>query len=160
MDSVARLDLRTPAGALLESALGSLVGYQLAQAAIVTTRVYEEQVGQPFELRPVEYTLLALIGDNPGSSSASLAQALAVSAPNITAWIDRLLARALVRRRQSTTDRRRQELRLTAAGTTVVTQATERLIEAERQALTGLSRAELAMLLELLQRVARHRDTR
>lgn len=146
---------QTPAGELAEDRIGSIVGYQLAQAAVATTRVFQQQVGVPFELRPFEYTLLVLVGDNPGASSSSLAQALAVSAPNITMAIDRLAERGLVRRRQSSTDRRRQELRLSADGTRLVALATERLLDGERAALAALSSAERGMLLELLQKVAR-----
>jgi DNA-binding MarR family transcriptional regulator len=148
---------RTPAGDLIEARLGALIGYQLAQATVAGHRVFREQVGEPFDLRPVEYTLMTLIAANPGSSSSALAQALAVTAPNITMGIDRLAERGWVRRRQSSTDRRRQELRLTAEGARLVTQATDRLIEGERVAFDGLSAAERGMLLELLHKLARHR---
>ncbi len=148
---------RTPAGDLTEAQLGDLIGYQLAQAAVAGQRVFREQVGERFDLRPVEYTLMALIAANPGSSSSALAQALAVTAPNITMWIDRLAERGWVRRRQSSTDRRRQDLHLSAAGARLVAEATDRLIEGERAAFDGLSGAERAMLLELLHKLARHR---
>lgn len=148
---------RTPAGDLVEARLGALVGYQLAQATVAANRVFREQVGEPLDLRPVEYTLMTLIAANPGSSSSALAQALAVTAPNITMWIDRLTERGWVKRRQSSADRRRQELRLTADGARLVDRATDRLIDAERAAFGGLSRAEQAMLLELLHKLARHR---
>jgi DNA-binding MarR family transcriptional regulator len=147
--------LFTPTGVLTEARLGGIVGYQLAQASVLTSQVFQQQVGMPFELRPFEYTLLTLIGDNPGAASSSLAQALAVTAPNITMAIDRLSERGLVRRRQSSTDRRKQELRLSAEGTRLVASATERLLAGERAALVALSGAEQAMLLELLQKVAR-----
>lgn len=147
----------TPAGDLTEARLGGLIGYQLAQATVAGHRVFREQVGEPFDLRPVEYTLMALIAANPGSSSSALAQALAVTAPNITMWIDRLAERGWVRRRQSSTDRRRQELHLSAAGARLAAEATDRLIDGERAAFGGLSPAEQAMLLELLHKLARHR---
>jgi hypothetical protein len=38
-----------------------IVGYLLAMAAVQTGRVYEEQIGTPFELRRVEFTLLLLL---------------------------------------------------------------------------------------------------
>lgn len=147
----------TPAGDLAEARLGGLIGYQLAQATVAGHRVFREQVGERLDLRPVEYTLLALIAANPGCSSSALVQALAVTAPNITMWIDRLAERGWVRRRQSSTDRRRQELHLSAAGARVEAEATGRLIEGERIAFDGLSGAERAMLLELLHKLARHR---
>jgi DNA-binding MarR family transcriptional regulator len=148
---------RTPVGELAEARLAELIGYQLAQATVAANRVFREQVGEPLDLRPVEYTLMTLIAANPGGSSSALAQALAVTPPNITMWVDRLSERGWVLRRQSSTDRRRQELRLSAAGARLVAQATERLIEAERAAFGGLSAAEQAMLLELLHKLALHR---
>ena len=42
-----------------------IVGYQLAQAAIVTDQVFEERVGRAGGLRPVEFTILALVQGNP-----------------------------------------------------------------------------------------------
>lgn len=148
---------RSPAGDLIEARLRTLLGYQLAQATVVANRVFRDEVGESLDLRPVEYTLMALIAANPGSTSSALAQALAVTAPNITMWIDRLTERGWVKRRQSSADRRRQELRLTAEGARLVAQATDRLIDAERAAFGGLSAAEQAMLLELLHKLARHR---
>ena len=147
----------TPAGDLIAPRLDRLVGYQLAQATIAADRVFRRQVGQPFDLRPVEYTLLALIADNPGCSSSAMAQALALTAPNMSMWIDRLVARGWVQRRTSRTDRRKQELNLSARGATLVAEASARLLEGERAAFQGLSAAERAMLLELLHKVARHR---
>ena len=147
----------TPAGHLEEAVLHRVLGYQLAQATIVTTSVYMSQVGEPYELRPVEYTILSLIGQNPGGSAAQLAKALAVTAPNITMWIDRLEGRGLVARQRSDTDKRAQRLQLTAKGKSLVTVATERVLAAEREALADLSEGERTILIELLHKVACHR---
>lgn len=144
----------TPDGRLAEDDLQQVLGYQLAQAAITTTRVFNEAVGQPFDLRPVEYTLLALIQKNPGGSAAQLAKALAVTAPNITMWLDRLEARQLVQRLRSETDRRAQRLQLTPQASRLMAQATARLLQGERSALELLSTGERAILLELLHKVA------
>jgi DNA-binding MarR family transcriptional regulator len=148
----ARPDL-TPAGQLEEAHLQRVLGYQLAQAAIVTDAIYAGKVGEPFGLRPVEYTVLTLIAENPGGSLARLARALAVTAPNITTMVDRLEARGLVARQQSDSDRRAQVLHTTAKGASLVRKATQLIIEAEKAAL-GLSPGEHAMLVELLHKVA------
>jgi hypothetical protein len=58
------------------------MGYQLAQATIVTDAVFAQRVGLPFDLRPVEFTVLTLVHENPDVSATRLAKALAVSAPN------------------------------------------------------------------------------
>lgn len=148
----ARPDL-TPAGRLEEAHLQQVLGYQLAQAAIVTDALYSASVGQPFELRPVEYTVLTLIAENPGGSQAQLARALAVTAPNITAIVDRLEARALIARSQSDRDRRAQVLHTTAKGASLVRKSTQLILDAEKAAL-GLTPGEQAMLAELLHKVA------
>ncbi|MBE7367841.1 MarR family winged helix-turn-helix transcriptional regulator [Ramlibacter pallidus] len=150
---------QTPAGRLEEARLQSVLGYQLAQAAIVTHDVFAVHAGKPLDLRPVEYTVLTLIAENPGGSLARLARALAVTAPNITVMVDRLEQRGLVAREQSAEDRRSQVLHTTAKGADLVRKATERIIEAEKATLP-LSVGERAMLLELLHKVACARAAR
>ena len=56
----------TPAGRLDEGALGHVLGYQLAQASVMTAQVFGQAIGPDIDLRPVEYTTLALIHANPG----------------------------------------------------------------------------------------------
>jgi DNA-binding MarR family transcriptional regulator len=148
------MDGSTPAGNLQESGLHDVLGYQLAQASIVTDSLFAQHVGEPCDLRPVEYTLLTLIAENPGGSLVRLARALAVTAPNVTAWVDRLEERGLVQRNQNTSDRRSQMLQATSKGAKLVRQATQRIVQAERDALGALSAAEKAILLELLHKVA------
>lgn len=148
----------TPAGRLEEARLQMVLGYQLAQASIVTDAIFRREVGEPLELRPVEYTVLTLIAENPGGSSARLARALSVTPPHITALVDRLVARGFVQRKASAEDRRSQVLTATRAGAELVRKATERIVAAERAALP-LSTGEQAILAELLHKVACARDT-
>jgi DNA-binding MarR family transcriptional regulator len=149
----------TPSGNLGETRIHDVIGYQVAQAAIATLGIFDREVGGEMDLRPVEYTVLALIEDNPGVTGARLARALAVTAPNIVMWLSRLEKRALVRRETGSTDRRTQTLRTTAAGSKLAARATQRLVQRERETL-HLSEAERAMLIELLSKVARAREPR
>lgn len=149
-----RDDSTTPAGRLDEAGLHGLIGYQLAQAAIATGQVFKERVADRFDLRPVEYTVMTLIKENPGGSAARLAQALAVTPPNITMWLDRLVQRGYAHRSPSTTDRRAQVLALTPEGDRVAALATRLLLEGEREALSHLSAGERGILVELLHKVA------
>ena len=144
----------TPAGRLSEASLHLVLGYQLAQATIVTNAVFAQRVGEPYELRPVEYTVLALIHENPDVSATRLAKALAVTAPNIAAWIDRLEKRGLVQRIPHATDRRTQHLRATPQGATLARKATESVLTGEQGALVGLSKGERMILVELLHKLA------
>jgi DNA-binding MarR family transcriptional regulator len=149
----------TPAGRLAEAKLNGVIGYQLAQAYIAASRVFKAQVGDVFDLRPVEYTILTLVNENPGGSSARLAQALAVTAPNITMWIDRLVKRGLVERIPSTTDRRSQHLHVSAEGARIAAVATQGLLDGELAAFDHLSVGERSILIELLHKVARRRKS-
>ena len=145
----------TPEASLVEADLYQVVGYQLAQASIVTGRLFAEGVGKSFELRPVEFTVLKLIADNPDVSARQLSRALAVTPPNITMWVDRLVERGLVTRERSATDGRAQHLRTTEAGAVLAQAACQAVITSERAVLaTALSAAEQAMLVELLHKLA------
>ena len=145
---------RTPQARLAEAALHGVVGYQLAQATIVTTLVFNETVGAAPGLRPVEYTLLALAQANPGVTARQLARSLAMTPPNITVWLDKLEARGLVQRTRSQVDARMQHIATTTAGARLAREATQRLLAAEAEALASLSAAERAMLVQLLHKVA------
>lgn len=145
---------RTPSAQLSEAGLRAIVGYQLAQATIVTDQIFDEQVGTPGGLRRVEFTLLALVQANPDVSARQLARALSVTPPNIAIWLDRLESRGLVARTRSASDARVQHVRLTDDGAGWVETATAKLRQAEQAALASLSAAERAMLVELLHKVA------
>jgi DNA-binding MarR family transcriptional regulator len=84
-----------------------------------------------------------------------LAKALSVTKPNITMWVERLVARGLVQRTPSASDKRSHELRATAAGAALVGRATQSLVAGETAALAHLSPGERVMLAELLQKLAR-----
>jgi DNA-binding MarR family transcriptional regulator len=144
---------RTPLARLSEAGAHAIVGYQIAQAAIVTNQVYEERVGRG-GLHRVEFTILAVVQGNPDVTARQLARALAVTPPNIAVWLDKLESRGLVARERSSSDARMQHIRVTRAGEALVDRSVQALLEGEQQALSALTRAERAMLIELLHKVA------
>ena len=151
--------LRTPVASLDEAALLTIIGYQLAQAAVVTDRVFAEQVGGPQALRQLEFTLLALLHSNPGATARQLARALAVTPPHIAAAVERLAQRGWLGRERGERDARLQHLTLTRAGVAAMERAIPALQRGEAEALAALSSAERAMLAELLHKAARSRRT-
>jgi DNA-binding MarR family transcriptional regulator len=144
---------RTPAGKLAEAGLLTVLGYQVTQAMLTTDRIYEAAVGRT-GLHRVEYTILMLVRANPGCTAASLSKALAVSAPNMVLWLERVAGKGLLERTPSDVDRRANHLHLTARGEETARQATEALHAAEAAALASLSPGERALLGELLHKVA------
>ena len=148
-----RAEERTPLARLTEGGVHAIVGYQLAQASIVTNQVFDDRVGRT-GMRRVEFTILALIHDNADVTARQLARALAVTPPNIAIWLDKLESRGLVARTRSSADARMQHLRLTPRARTLVEDSVQSLLEGESEGLGTLSAAEHAMLVELLHKVA------
>ncbi|RPH59765.1 MAG: MarR family transcriptional regulator [Burkholderiales bacterium] len=134
-----------------------VLGYQLAQANIPVRKVFVKHIGEPLQLSTVEFTVLSLVASNADVTQKQLSQALAVSAPNITTLLDRLEQRQLLTRVRSEADRRSQYIRLTRKGNALARKATEVSRTMEQDVLRHLTEAERAILVELLQKVARHR---
>jgi DNA-binding MarR family transcriptional regulator len=147
----------TPQGQLEEGGIHDLLGYQLAQASILTTEAFQSAVGKPLDMRKVEFTILQLVQQNAPVTATKVAKALAVTTPGVTIWLDRLEERGLLVRERGDVDRRTQNLSITRKGQALVASALERLRQADGEILAHLSAGERHMLLELLQKVARLR---
>jgi DNA-binding MarR family transcriptional regulator len=141
-------------GGLNHEAMQTLLGYNLAQASVTTDIVYKRHLGGPLGLRPVDFTILVLIGSNVNVTLKKLADALGIAVPNLTVIIERSVRRKLIVRVQSDEDRRSRYLRLTASGKAQLEKAWSIARGMESELLRHFSPAEWAMLLELLGRVA------
>lgn len=135
-------------------ALSGLLGYHVAQAAVTTYASFEQHIGKPFGLRKVEFSLLMLLRANGPLTPKQLAQALWMSAPALTAVLDRLQARGLLERRPHPDDGRSQQVLPTDAGAALAEAAAQATEGMEGPLLQRLSPAERAMLLELLGKLA------
>jgi len=124
----------------------------------VTTHVtFLKHFGQPFDLRPVEYSLLMLLSANAQLTPKQLAQSLALSAPNLTILLDRMQDRGVLQRVRSEVDRRSQHVMLTDSGRALADEIATKTPAMESELDGCLSRAERALLIELLDKIARHR---
>lgn len=92
-----------------------IVGYRLRRAQI---QVFQQFIARfaTHDLRPADYSTLALIEANPGSKQIEIAKALGIKRANFVALINGLESRGLVERRQPANDRRSQALYLTPHG--------------------------------------------
>ena len=148
----------TPAGNLAEVALTPVIGYQIAQASVTANRIYEATVGQPLGLHRLAFSILVLVQGNPGCTVSSLSKALNVSMPNTVLWVDRIMGKGWLERVPNVSDRRSNHLRLTPEGLAMVEQAQAAVLAGEEATLSHLSKAERAILAELLHKVALSRD--
>ncbi len=152
-NSLATTPATTPATLQL-GPLRNLLGYHIAQASVTTVALFDAHVGKPYGLRKVEYSLLMLVLTNGPLSPKRLAQALALSAPNLTLLLDRLQARGLLLRQRSVVDRRSQNVVLTDEGNRIAHASAAAAPPMEQALFERLSPAEHAMLVELLRKVA------
>jgi DNA-binding MarR family transcriptional regulator len=143
---------RQPAVAAELGDLGQQVGYLLRRAQLAVFADFSARQRGPV-VRPGEYSVLAVIGRNPGLSQSQLCAALGIKRANLVAVIDHLESLGLARRDLSATDRRSNRLQLTVAGqralqTAVETQAKQ---EARITRLLGVTgrRALLKQLAKL-----------
>jgi len=130
--------------------LASIVGFHIARAAVATYDAFERFIGRPFELKKVEFSLLMLVLTNGAIPPKRLARALAVTAPNLTLLLDRLQDRGLIKRERNPADGRSQHVVLTDQGRKLARDAAAAAEPMERELQGHLSRAEHAMLIELL----------
>ena len=103
------------ARALSPGVLDELLGFHLRLAQAALYRDFVRSLAK-LDLSQRQFAVLELVRANPGVSQAQLAGFLALDRPAIMSVVDRLEQRGLVLRERSRTDRRRQEIRLTAEG--------------------------------------------
>ena len=134
-----------------------LLSYNLAQAAIPSFKIFQKRIGEPFELRRIDFTILMLVASNPHVTQRQMSLALEVSAPRLTLVCDKLEERELITRTRSDHDRRKQYIALTRKGTALVRKAERIADHMEKELLGHLTELEQTMLFQLLEKVAIHR---
>lgn len=139
--------LVVPAGMLDDS-----LGYAIKRAQI---RCEDALVALlPAELSPTRMTALATIEANPGITQSALGVALHIAPPSVVKVVDILERLGLVERQASPLDRRVYALVLTTAGVAELERCRVLVAQSEVEIASRLTRAERAMLIELLSRVA------
>lgn len=132
--------------------LADMVGYALRRAQLaVFDRVIKEFAA--LDLRPAQFSTLALLKHRPGLKQSEAAAALGIQRANFVALFDLLEARGLAERRPYARDRRSYALHLTPAGERLVTRAQEIEAAHERhleQILGPDGRSQLLILLRQL----------
>ncbi len=146
------LDAR--AASLSFGPLAGIAGFHIARAAVTTQDSFQRHIAAAFDLNKIEFSLLMLVMANPGVTPKRLARALAVTAPKLTLLLDGLQARALIKRERNAADGRSQHVMLTDRGRKLGRDTAAAAEPMERELLGHLSRAEHAMLIELLSKVA------
>lgn len=106
------------------------------------------------DLRPAEFTALALIVENPGRKQSEIAATMGIQRANFVSLMNELEGRCLIERRAAPTDRRSHALYITPAGASLFADARKAEADFEADCLERLgstrARDQFLALLTLL----------
>jgi DNA-binding MarR family transcriptional regulator len=102
------------------------------------------------DIRPTQYSVLTVIGANPGLSQMAVAQRLGIERARLVHLLDSLENRRLVKRIRSKTDRRSHALHLTAQGEVSLRQFKLLAAEHERHVAEKIGKENREQLLRIL----------
>jgi DNA-binding MarR family transcriptional regulator len=140
------------AQAIDTSFLESLMGYNTRRASLAILERFMQEMAV-YDLRPVSFSVLSLIGHNPGITSRQLCAALGLLPPNLVAMVNALQKRALIERRPHPSDRRAVSLHASVAGHKLLGRAEHTAARLEADATAKLTPAESKTLLRLLRKI-------
>ena len=102
------------------------------------------------DIRPTQYSVMTVIGANPGLSQMAVAKRLGIERARLVHLLDSLEQRDLVNRIKSATDRRSHALHLTARGRSSLAQFKRLAAEHERHVAEKIGRENREKLLQIL----------
>lgn len=132
--------------------LPRLLGFNLRRAHQCAWRQYVAVIGDK-DIRPGLFSLLVLVGANPGIAQIELGTHLGIDKASIVALLDRLEKAGMLERLRSTRDRRRQGIYLTPRGTEALESLVAAVRTLERRMASRFTRAEFDLLLSFLRRM-------
>ena len=133
--------------------LPTLVGRQLRIAQLLAFKEFSMEVGG-VSLTPGSFEILELLEHNPGLGQTRLAAAIGLEKSSFVPAIVRLEDLGLITRKQSGSDKRANELTITAKGRKVLKDLRGYIIGRDAQITQGMSAADIRELNRLLKRVA------
>lgn len=136
----------------LDSALDDLIGYAMRRAQL---KLFQNLISRlsDHDLRPAQFSALAIIDQNPGLMQADLARALAIEPPQVVPLLNKLESRALAVRVRCKPDKRSYGIFLSKTGETLLKELKEIAVESDRDSTAALDSQEREQLLRLLKKV-------
>jgi DNA-binding MarR family transcriptional regulator len=95
--------------------LRDLIGYALRRAQGAVYADLHESLAE-LDLRPVQFSLMLMVSENPGANQSDVCEALGIQKANCVPTMGELERRGYIARRKSAADARSYELHLTAKG--------------------------------------------
>ncbi len=128
------------------------LGMLLRNADMIFNRVLREALAR-HDISFSQFQHLWQLWKSEGLAQVELSRRIGIETASSTAVIDQLEKRGLIRRERDTADRRRINVTLTPAGRALERPLTERVIGVNALARKGLSKAEVGVLFDIVERV-------
>ncbi len=126
--------------------------YLIRQTQLAVSALLQDAM-QAFDLTPAQYTILSIVANRPGISSADLARRISVTPQSINEIISHLERQRLVSRQEAPENRRILQITITPAGRKLLAACDKVVDDLEVDLFRSLSRKDVAALHELLQKV-------
>lgn len=130
-------------------ALVGHAGYAVRRFQIWIFQDFIRTLGE-VDIRPTQYSVLTVIGANPGLSQMAVAKRLGIERARLVHLLDSLERRRYVKRVKSKTDRRSHALHLTPRGATELAKFKRLAAEHERHVEAKIGRQNRQHLLRIL----------
>jgi DNA-binding MarR family transcriptional regulator len=130
----------------------SSVAFLLSQVGILASQRFARRIAE-IELQPPQFRVMNMIDAAEGRSQQAIAAAIGAPPSRMVAIVDELEQRGLVERRPHPSDRRVRALYLTPPGRRLLARGRKIAGEHEEELMRGLSAADRARLVTLLQKV-------
>lgn len=132
--------------------LPRLTGFALRRASLLDFASFGEALGDR-SITPLRYSMLEMIGANPGLQQVQLADILGLAKPAATIAIDFWQARECVTRNKDARDRRSYGVYLTETGEKTLANLQRNVLEHDRNLTSCLSETELGELRNSLRKI-------
>jgi DNA-binding MarR family transcriptional regulator len=125
------------------------IGYALRRAQGAVYADLNDALAR-ISLRPLQFTLLVMVAENPGSSQSGVCEALGIQKANCVPTMSELERRGYIIRKKSATDARSYELHITNKGKRILQRAGELQSSHEQQLIERIGAEGREQLLRLL----------
>ncbi|WP_343527008.1 MarR family transcriptional regulator [Sphingomonas sp.] len=132
--------------------LGRLVGYRLRRASAVFATDFAITLDGT-GIRQIPLGILSVVADNPGINQGAVGRLLGIKRANMVPLINELIENGLILRETDPADRRAFTLTMSSEGAAMLDDCLYRIEEHEERLLAGFTKAEKAMLIDLLERI-------
>ena len=125
------------------------LGYFLRRLQVEIFKDFIKTLAE-FDVRPAQFSVLVLIGANPGRSQAEIGKALNIERARLAKMLNELERRRWVQRRSAVNDGRSHSLYLTPGGSEKLEQLKALAARHERRLTARLGRQRRQQLIELV----------